>query len=106
VRKSAVWAVMSIVIVLLSAILVGVATMRYAMAPVYPPRPEPNYLLQSLIAFGTLGCVVVGGLVVAAVASRRESGRGRVVAWGSFALVVVAAVGAFAALLSAGLTYG
>lgn len=97
---------MSILVVLLSAILVGVATTRYAMAPVDPPRPEPNYVLQSLIAFGTMGGIVVGGLVFAVAANRRESGRGRVVAWGTVALVVVATVGAFAALLSAGLTHG
>jgi len=93
-----IWGISILTAAVGGAVLLFVASMRYAMAPVDPPRPSPDYGLQALISYAGIATVIVVCATSAILANRQEHGRGRVVGWGCVIALLLTAVAAICAL--------
>lgn len=82
-------------------LLTWAAQLRFAVAPVDPPRPVPDYGAQAAMAYAFLALAVVVGVVALTLAWRATAARARVVGWGSAAVVATGIGGALLAVVVA-----
>lgn len=76
------WGVLLTAALLLAGALWWVACIRFAMAPVEPPRPSPNYVVQAEWSLGAIPVIMAVALVVGVIAARRARNRGGLVLFG------------------------
>lgn len=97
--RPAAWVIIGATVAVLVAGVLTVANYRFVVAPVDPPRPLPDYAVQTAVAWITVAAVGIVGIVVGAVAGRRVQGRAAAVGQGVAALVALALAGAIAAFV-------
>ncbi|WP_417556581.1 hypothetical protein [Microbacterium sp.] len=72
--KATSWATSALVALLLILFLMWISTFRFAMPPVEPAPPDPNYSVQAAIAIA--GCIaVIVGLVWTGISATRSERR-------------------------------
>ena len=76
------WGTLLTVALLLAGALWWVAGIRFATAPVEPPRPSPNYVVQAEWSLGAIPVIMAVALVVGVIAARRARNRGGLVLFG------------------------
>ncbi|WP_261163876.1 hypothetical protein [Microbacterium sp. Marseille-Q6965] len=81
------------------AVLCAVASLRYAVMPVYPALPSPDYQLQATIAFVGAALALALGFGAALSAARVTAHRARIVAIGGASVLGVGLVASVAALM-------
>jgi len=101
-RAWRIWAIFVLTALLTSAWLLFVASMRYAVALVYPPLPVPDYGVQASIAYIGMGAVLVTCASFTVSANRRATRWKQTVTWGIvIALILTVMATALAPILSA-----
>lgn len=96
--RSASWICLVTITFVVVAGLCVVASMRFAVPPVYPPLPTPDYRLQAGIALTGAALAVVIGAVAVVAAVRAAARRARIVVTSAASVFVVGVAAAIAAL--------
>lgn len=86
------------VITVVALVILGfVATFRFAMPLVDPPPPTPDYTVQAVIAAVFMIAILVAAVCAGLYAARRESDRGRILAWTAILLMAGTVIGSILA---------
>ena len=96
--KAAAWATAIAVTVVVAALLLFLASMRYPIALVDPPLPVPDYTLQAGIAFTGCALAVAACVATGLVAGKTTRRRGHPVVVGSTVIVGIGVIATIAAL--------
>lgn len=92
-RSATAWLLIAAMTVVSLLFLALVATFRFAIPLIDPAALPPDYGMQAVVAFVTMGTALVGGIGAGFHASRHPQERAVIVGWAGVALLIGSVLG-------------